>query len=128
MLRVTVEGTTYPDFNDDKMPVSEAIALEKVSGLTPPQLWEGVNRFSGAALLALVWLVRRRAEGADAPRYSQLEFDLSTFDMVEVDDAGRTVTRDKKTGEVTHLDGEPVSPMGDTPDPTRPEEGTSSVG
>lgn len=122
MLRVTVDGTTYPDFDDGRMPVSEAIALEKVSGLTAPELWEGVNRFSGTALLALVWLVRRRAGETDL-RYSAVDFDLSAFDMAELDDAGRVVTRDKRTGAVTHLDGEPVQP--EPPDPTRPEEGTS---
>jgi len=126
MLRITVAGTTYPDFDDAKMPVAEGIALEKVTGLTPPKLWDGVERFSPAAILALVWLARRRG-GEPELRYSQLAFDLSEFDLAEVDSDGRVMRRDPETKVVTHLDGVPVE-ASEEPDPTRAEEATSSGG
>ena len=112
MLRITLGDHTFADFADDKMPVAEGIALKKVSGLTPPRLWDGVNDFDPEAIKALVWLAGRR-EGAEV-RYSELDFDLGDFTMVEIDEAGRKVRRDPKTREITHLDGEPVEP----PDPT----------
>lgn len=131
MLRITVAGDTLPDFDDTRMPVAEGIALEKVTGLTPPALWEGVERFSPAAILALVWLARRRAGGEAELRYSKLAFDLSDFDMVEIDEDGRVIRRDPKTKAITHLDGQPVDraadgdddPAGEVGlDPTRAEE------
>jgi hypothetical protein len=92
MIRVTVEGITYPDYDDDNVPVSEAILLEKVSGLTVKEMWEGVKRFSGEPMKAFVWLVRRRAEGAECPRYSSFDFNLATFDMVNVGPDGEPMT------------------------------------
>lgn len=122
MLRVTVEGQTFPDFDDRRLLNTEAIALKKTTGLGPQALWDGVEAFDGEALTALVWLVRYR--GGERPpelRYGQLVFDLGAFDLQEIDEDGRVVTRDRKTKAVTHLDGEPVEP----PDPqTQPAEGS----
>ena len=115
MLRLTVDGVTYPDFDDRRLLNTEAIALKKVSGLGVKTFWEGVEAFDPEALTALVWLVRRRG-GETELRYGGLEFDLGTLDLAEIDEDGRVVTRDRVTKQVTHLDGEPVD-QGDLQDP-----------
>lgn len=123
MLRLTVDGETY-QVDDGRMLNTEAIALKKATGLAVQELWQGVTDFDAEALTALVWLARRRA-GEMALRYTAVEFDLGQIDMAEVDDEGRVVRRDKTSGQVTHLDGQPVEP-----DPTQAPAGpaTSSGG
>lgn len=114
MLQITIEGESY-EFNEDRLMISEVIVLKKVTGLTPDELFEGLRSrtctpdtckawktdgdapvpcevdehkmsMDFEAVKAVCWLAVRRAKGADTPRYSEFDFDLSEFDMAEVMD------------------------------------------
>jgi hypothetical protein len=112
VLRLTVDGRDIL-FDDKRLLNTEAIALKKSTGLNVQDMYAGVAEFDAEALTALVWLALRRA-GQPGLKYSDTEFDLGALDLVELDDEGRAVTRDK-SGAITHIDGEPV------PNPEAPE-------
>ena len=58
-LKVTIKGEVFP-FDNERYPLSEAIALEEKLGM-PFHAWKtDLNRGSARALAGFVWLVLRR--------------------------------------------------------------------
>lgn len=126
MIRVTL-GPECWTFDEESMRNTEAIALQKTTGMRWAQLTGGLYIGNAEAITALVWLCRRRAGVPDADnRYSQLDFDLRDFDWEPLDEEGR-VLRFNTAGEVISRDGVPEpgygpdgQPVEAEPDPTPP--------
>lgn len=78
MIRITVGGASY-EYDETRLMNTEAIALQKATGLRPPEFAEGLENGDAIALSGLVWLIMRRA-GQDI-KFSDLEFDLAAIEM-----------------------------------------------
>jgi hypothetical protein len=94
MPKVTVDGQVY-DYDPSKMLNTEAIALQKVTGMTVPEWTTGLQAGDASALTGLVWLLFRR-NGRELA-FDEVEFDIGSLELED--------------------DEEP-----ETPDPTPPAE------
>jgi hypothetical protein len=65
------------EYDEDKLRLSEARKLQKVTGLGPQQLADGLKAGDFEVLGALVWLALHRV-GVDVP-YDDLDFDLGAL-------------------------------------------------
>lgn len=83
MMRVTVAGETY-EYDEKKLLNTEAIALQKATGLRPPEFAEGLKVGDAIALSGLVWLILRRA--GSKVKFDDLEFDLATIGVEAVEE------------------------------------------
>lgn len=63
--------------------LSETIAAEKVTGLTWPQIWIGVNTGQAQAIQAVVWLMRKRSN--PKLRLSDVEFAMQDYRLKDPD-------------------------------------------
>ena len=91
MMRVTLVEERWT-FDEESMRNTEAIALQKTTGMRWAELTGGLYIGNPEAITALIWLCRRRAGVPDADnRYSQLDFDLADFDWEPVDEEGRVL-------------------------------------
>src|SRR5947199_5118912 len=75
-LFFTIDGTEY-EFDQNKLALSESIAVKKVTGLTVKTFQEGLGEMDPEALQAMVWLAKRRA--GEAVRLQDIEFDVVAF-------------------------------------------------
>lgn len=73
MMRFTVDGEKF-EFNEKKLRNTEAIALQKVTGMKVVEFYDALSESDANAVTALVWLVKRRA--GDEVRFTELDFDL----------------------------------------------------
>lgn len=73
MLHFTVNGTEY-EYDQDKLPLTEAIAVKKATGLTVNAYMRGLTGMDPEALQAMVWLAKQRA--GEAVRFVDIEFDV----------------------------------------------------
>lgn len=83
MMRVTVGESVY-EYDETKLLNTEAIALQKATGLKPPQFAEGLKEGDAIALSGLVWLILRRA--GETVKFDDLEFDLASIDVEAVEE------------------------------------------
>ena len=77
-MKVTVEGAVY-EYDAGKLLNTEAIALQKETGMTPTEFGEALEKGDALAITGLVWLVWRRA-GRNM-KLSEVEFDLMSIDI-----------------------------------------------
>lgn len=77
MIKLTVEGIVY-EVDDGRMLIAEARELKKLTGLSVPKFWEGVNEVDADAVAGLVFLAKRRA--GETLRFS----DLDSLDIADV--------------------------------------------
>lgn len=78
MAKVTIDGQVY-DYDSTKMLNTEAIALQKVTGMKIPQWTAALQEGDAFALTALVWLLWRR-NGREVP-FDEVEFDIGSMDL-----------------------------------------------
>jgi hypothetical protein len=106
MMRFTVDGVKY-EMDQKRLRNTEAIALQKVTGMTVVQFYDALSESDATAVTALVWLVKQRA--GEQVRFSDLDFDL-----LEV---------------MTSLESDPEDEEAEgEPDPTAPLDEPSSSG
>jgi hypothetical protein len=80
MPKVTVDGQVY-DYDPSKMLNTEAIALQKVTGMTVPEWTTALQTGDAYALTGLVWLVYRR-NGREVA-FDEVEFDIGGLELAE---------------------------------------------
>ncbi len=83
MAKVTIDGQVF-DYNPDRMLNTEAIALQKVTGMRMQEWSSALTEGDAYALTGLVWLLYRR-EGREVP-FDEVEFDIGSISLEE--DAG----------------------------------------
>jgi len=70
-------------FRPDKTLLSEAIAAEKVTGLTWPQIVYGLINGSHIAIQAVVWIMRKRSN--PKLRITEVEFSMDEYRRLDPD-------------------------------------------
>lgn len=80
-MRVEIEGEEF-EFDSNRLPVAEGIALEKVLGMTLGEWNEALNRESALAMAGMVWLVWRR-NGRDV-RFKDIEDGTVPVDLAAI--------------------------------------------
>jgi hypothetical protein len=81
-MKVKIEGTEY-DFDSTRLAVAEAIALEKVMGMTIGEWNDALNKESAFATAGMVWLVLRRS-GSDV-RFKDIEDGTYPVDLAAIE-------------------------------------------
>jgi len=87
MLKVMIKDARY-SFDNERYPLSEAIALEEGLGIPFHEWRTGLAQGSAKSMAGFVWLVLKR-DGQDVPLTDIISgaYDLATSD-VEVEDEG----------------------------------------
>ena len=78
MPKVTIDGQVF-DYEPSKMLNTEAIALQKVTGMRMSEWTTALQEGDAFALTGLVWLLYRR-EGREMP-FDEVEFDIGSIDI-----------------------------------------------
>lgn len=78
MAKVTIDGQVY-DYNPTRMLNTEAIALQKVTGMRMQEWTTALTQGDAFALTGLVWLLWRRAGRECA--FDEVEFDIGSISM-----------------------------------------------
>jgi len=78
MPKVTVDGQVF-DYDPSKMLNTEAIALQKVTGMRMPEWTKSLSEGDAYALTGLVWLLWRR-NGREVA-FDDVEFDIGSIDL-----------------------------------------------
>jgi len=81
MAKVTIDGQVF-DYDPTRMLNTEAIALQKVTGMRMQEWTTALTEGDAFALTGLVWLLFRR-DGRDVA-FDQVEFDMGSI-VVEDD-------------------------------------------
>jgi hypothetical protein len=87
-VRLMFDGTSV-DW-DGRVSNLEAMQIQKVTGMRYGDFLAGTATVDPVAMTALVWLCRRRA-GEPNLRYSEVEFDMVSFDFAPLDGDGNLV-------------------------------------
>ena len=79
-MKLSVDGVTY-EFEAGKFMFQEVRAIQKATGLTMQEFFDGLDKGDVESLGALIWIMKKR--NGDTIKYSELDFDLSSlvFDM-----------------------------------------------
>lgn len=77
-MKVTIDGQVF-DYNPNRMLNTEAIALQKVTGMRMQEWTSALTEGDAFALTGLVWLLYRR-EGNEV-RFDEVEFDIGSIDI-----------------------------------------------
>lgn len=77
MLLFTLDDGTEYEFDQDRLPLAEAIAVKTAAGLGITDFLVGIRNMDPVALKAMVWLVRKRA--GEAVRFADVEFEVFRF-------------------------------------------------
>ena len=80
MPKVTVDGQVY-DYDPSKMLNTEAIALQKVTGMRMAEWTTALTQGDAYALTGLVWLLWRR-NGREVA-FDEVEFDIGSIDLTD---------------------------------------------
>ena len=80
MAKVTIDGQVF-DYDPNRMLNTEAIALQKVTGMRIPEWAKALEVGDAYALTGLVWLLWRR-NGREVP-FDEVEFDMGGLDLEE---------------------------------------------
>jgi hypothetical protein len=78
MAKVTVDGQVY-DYDPSKLLNTEAIALQKVTGMRVPEWSKALTEGDAYALTGLVWLLWRR-NGREVS-FDEVEFDIGGLEL-----------------------------------------------
>lgn len=78
MAKVTIDGQVY-DYDPNRMLNTEAIALQKVTGMRMQEWTTALTQGDAFALTGLVWLLWRRA-GREV-LFDEVEFDIGSISM-----------------------------------------------
>jgi hypothetical protein len=81
-MRVKIEGKEY-EFDQKKLPLAEAIALEKVTGMRLPEWNEDFEKGSMLALAGMVWLILRR--NGEQIKFSEIEDGSYPIDLAGIE-------------------------------------------
>jgi hypothetical protein len=97
MAVVTVDGETY-QYDPAKMLNTEAMALQKVTGMKVPEWTDALKSGDAFALTGLVWLLWRRA--GKHVKFDEVEFDIGGLDLQddEEPDAGASGDEEAPVG------------------------------
>lgn len=115
-MKVTVDGSTY-EFEAGKFYFKELRAIQKVTGLTMNEFFQGLDKGNVEALGALIWIMKKRA-GEDV-KYADLDFDMGSmeFDLGDEEaEAENTEPGDKEN---------PTNAEESAPEKTRKKNSTS---
>lgn len=93
MLRITIGNEEPLLFDDDKLTLVEAKLLYKFTKKGVKALFGTDGNDDPEKIQAMVWVARHRA-GVTPNRYSEIDFDLSELDMVELDEDGNPIPDD----------------------------------
>lgn len=85
MPKVTIDGQVF-EYDPAKMLNTEAIALQKVTGLTVPAWAKALQEGDAYALTGLVWLLWRR-NGREVA-FDEVEFDIGQLDLQDDEEPG----------------------------------------
>jgi hypothetical protein len=77
-MKVTIDGRAF-DYNPNRMLNTEAIALQKVTGMRMQEWTAALTEGDAFALTGLVWLLYRR-EGNEV-RFDEVEFDIGSIEI-----------------------------------------------
>jgi hypothetical protein len=99
-MKLHVDGKTY-DYDQDRMTNIEAMAIEKVTGLTFAEWAEALTNGSMLATTALVWVVQKRDE--PTIKFSEVEFELARLELDDDPDSAGDGGKDDAPGS-----GDPV--------------------
>ena len=116
MTKVTIGGETY-DFDGQKQPMSEALAIEHVYKRRYAEWQEDLQAGSAKAFCVLAWIIWRR-EGRDVPFADIIDGKID-FDLVEMLNS----MAESAEAEKAEAEADPTTP-GTPPDP----DGTRSTG
>lgn len=78
MAKVTVDGEVF-DYDATRLLNTEAIALQKVTGMKTQEWMTALTEGDAYALTGLVWLLYRRA-GREVS-FDEVEFDIGSLDL-----------------------------------------------
>jgi hypothetical protein len=89
-MKVTIDGEVF-DYDPNRMLNTEAIALQKVTGMKMQEWTAALTEGDAFALTGLVWLLHRR-EGRATP-FDEVEFDIGSIEIAD-DEAPAEVEAD----------------------------------
>jgi hypothetical protein len=78
MAKVTIDGQAY-DYDPNRMLNTEAIALQKVTGMKMQEWTTALTEGDAFALTGLVWLLWRR--GGREVKFDEVEFDIGSITL-----------------------------------------------
>lgn len=78
MAKVTINGEKF-DYDNSRLLNTEAIALQKVTGMTVQEWSTALKAGDAFALTGLVWLIWRR-DGRETT-FDAVEFDIATMEI-----------------------------------------------
>jgi hypothetical protein len=81
-MKIAISGETY-EYDPDTLLNTEAIALQRATGMRPPEFGKALELGDAVALTGLVWLIWRR-------NGRNVEFDAVEFDLADVSIEGDT--------------------------------------
>lgn len=79
-MKLIVNGKAYY-YDESRLLNTEAIALQKATGMSVKGLGDALKEADPVALTAVVWLAMRRA--GENVRFDDLEFDLGSIEIEE---------------------------------------------
>lgn len=88
MLHITVNGETFK-YEADKLLNTEAMALQKVTGMKVSEWADALKEGDPFAQTALVWLLYRRDRRTTA--FDDIEFDMAAVEVVDDEEKPETV-------------------------------------
>jgi len=98
-VKITVDGQVY-DYDPAKMLNTEAIALQKVTGMRMTEWTTALTEGDAFALTGLVWLLWRRNDRDVS--FDEVEFDIGSIDLQDDEPAPEVPTEaDEAAPEVT---------------------------
>lgn len=92
-MKITIAGESY-EYNPDRLLNTEAIALQKVTGMRPPEFGKALEQGDAIALTGLVWLIWRR--NGHEVAFDDVEFDFG--DLV-IEDTPKEPAEDSPSGD-----------------------------
>lgn len=77
-MKIKIDGKTY-DHDANRLPVSEAIVISQLTGMTFQKWQAGLSQMDPVAVKALVYIVKLRA--GEKPDWISLDFDLASMEV-----------------------------------------------
>lgn len=122
MGKIRIEGEIY-DWDTTRLPLHEAIAMEKVSGLTLREFNQQAEDGSAFATAVMVWMVWRR-NGREV-KFQDIVDGTVPVDMASIGDADDDGA-DEAAGPGPTADGEDPAQVPSPPDATTTSAGSPS--
>lgn len=80
-MKLSVDGQVY-DFDQDTLMASEAWAVQEATGLNMKRWQKSLAEMDTPALIALVWLLRRRNGERDLA-FADVDFNLASLEVLD---------------------------------------------